>query len=461
MDSISIKKLVSDGVDQSKAGDAADVYKSVVDIYPDGNLPTDCHYAFGWITYYALHQSEEHAIIERKKMLANYLRLNVPMPHKLHSMILTEAIRLYHDAKKLAFNLKDNAPKFSVVKFLKLWGIQNLRPGDWRRKEFNGRLQSSTVERLVTVCVNEYEESRLLPDKEFLNMIDHCLEQYPDSFNILSQRAILHSMAGEGDRASNCMRNAILLSPNKYYLWQRYAEMTDPAANPHLHVALLYKALSAPGPENYKGRVRLALASALASRGAFPQALWEIERVKNVYSSNNWHFPRVLQRVAEKIPSGTVMDNPERLYRKVEHLADAEVYNVLCPIKAVKTFHKNPAPSGAGKTYGRPMVAWRVTDNDGNSLWFNPERMNINPDFPIGTEVLVRVFNGRIVKAEISVAQQDAATPAATSGYAVAPAGEVEIASEPIDDYGWPPLADQASAESPDEVENLILYSEV
>ena len=76
-------------------------------------------------------------------MLARYLRLQVERPHKLHSMILTEAFRLYKDAaeasfiakNKEGFNPVSDATRFSIVKFTNLWDLNNLRHGDWKRKE--------------------------------------------------------------------------------------------------------------------------------------------------------------------------------------------------------------------------------------------------------------------------------------------------------------------------------------
>ena len=140
-----LSTYVSDGFEKAKRGEALEVYTTVCPYFDRGELPTSRHYAFGWIIYYAMHQSPEQEIAARRQMLGRYLKLSLVKPHKLHSMILTEAIRLRREADD----------KFSLMKFLPLWNLANLRPGDWRRKEVDGKPVSSTVEKLITQYVNE------------------------------------------------------------------------------------------------------------------------------------------------------------------------------------------------------------------------------------------------------------------------------------------------------------------
>ena len=81
-------RFVSDGFDRAKQGRALGTYDSVLALMEESPLPAKSHYPFGWIIYYALHQSPDNEITGRKRMLARYLKLNVTKPHKLHSMIL-------------------------------------------------------------------------------------------------------------------------------------------------------------------------------------------------------------------------------------------------------------------------------------------------------------------------------------------------------------------------------------
>ena len=133
-------KMISNGFESAKAGNAVKVYEHVAPFHDNGSMPIKSHYPFGWIIYYALHQSHDGNIDTRKRMLARYLKLQIKVPHKLHSMILTEAIHLYKDSKDAVYNNKsDKSVRFSIVNFFKLWNQDNLRPGDWNRKSLDLR----------------------------------------------------------------------------------------------------------------------------------------------------------------------------------------------------------------------------------------------------------------------------------------------------------------------------------
>lgn len=101
-----IIKYVSDGFIKAKAGNAMAIYTGITKIFNAGDLPEKSYYPYGWIIYYALHQCPAHEIKIRKEMLANYLMLHLIVPHKLHSMILQEATRLYKDAVNAAYGKK-------------------------------------------------------------------------------------------------------------------------------------------------------------------------------------------------------------------------------------------------------------------------------------------------------------------------------------------------------------------
>lgn len=403
MNTADVARIVSDGFVAAKAGDAIIVYNKVAVFHDNGQLPLKSHYAFGWIIYYALHQTADSSIIERKRLLARYLKLQLEKPHKLHSMVLTEAMRLYKNAREVAFGKRqEEVEKFSIVKFCSLWDLANLRPGDWRRKGYEGKALSSTVEKLITIYVDELEAIHEAPSPEFISVIDKAMSEYPDSFNLQSQRASVYILQGERDKAAELLRNAILSAPGKFFLWSKLASLVSPEENMRLHVALLYKALKAPGQEQFKGRIRLALAKALIAANAFPQALWELQRVKGVYEANGWHLSQSFMGMLAEIPQTTEPLDPEALYKKVEHLADETIYDALPAVHVKKTYHKVPDPNDKNrKGFGRPAIAWRVTDESGTHYWLQPHRFGLQPDLPIGTPLIIRLHNGKPVRAHL------------------------------------------------------------
>ncbi|MDE6481164.1 MAG: hypothetical protein K2L45_12945 [Muribaculaceae bacterium] len=408
MDTNELIKFVSDGFDRAKGGAAVEVYAEVIPYYASRALPLKSHYAFGWIIYYALHQSPAHAIRERKQMLAHYLGLQVERPHKLHSMILTEAFRLYKDAAESAFTTRNkegfhpvtDATRFSIVKFIDLWDLNNLRPGDWRRKEHEGKELSSTVEKLITCYVDELYAAKIPASPEFMAIIGRAIKEYPAGSNLYAQCAQLYELAGDKEAAIGMLRNAILASSSKFYLWSRLAALITDNDELRLKVSLLYKALRCPGQEEFKGKIHLNLAAALAEGGAYPQAKWELKYVKGFYENKDWNLPHLYRDTEKKIPAGTQAADPATIYKRVESLADDYIYESLPNIQVKKTFHK--LASETTDRYGnrRPgRAAWRVTDALGANYWLTPSYFNIPDNLPTDTHLNIKVFNGKVVKA--------------------------------------------------------------
>lgn len=406
-----IIQYVSDGFDRAKAGAAVETYNAIIHHPELRDLPHRSHYPMGWIIYYALHQSPAHAIQERKMLLAHYLRLNVEKPHKLHSMILNEAFRLYKDAADAAtiarlkggFNPATDSTRFSIVKFMELWNLDHIRPTDWNRKEHEGKLLSSTVEKLITHYTDELYGMHTPPSAEFIGIVNQAMVAYPPTTNLFAQRAQLHELSGEKEAAIEMLRHAILTSSSKFYLWSRLANLITDKENMRLKVSLLYKALCCPGQEEFKGKIHLHLAATLAEGGAMPQAKWELIHVKDLYTKNDWYLPKLYRETENKIPAGTAPADPSAIYRKVAHLADDFIYDILPELEARKTYHK--AAAETTDRYGNRRMgqtAWRLTDSNGANYWFNPGKYGIPEDLPADTRVRIKVYGGKVVKARLA-----------------------------------------------------------
>jgi len=178
--------------------------------------------------------------------------------------------------------------------------------------------------------------------------------------------------------------------------------LVSPEENARLHMALLYKALRSPGQEQFKGRIRISLAELWISENMPRQAKWELDRVKATYDANGWHLPKAFTEASKKTAAEVSAENPEGFYKKVEHLADDEIYSSLPEIAVTKSYHKNPDPKAARPGFGKPAVAWRVTDADGHNFWLQPHRFGIDPNLPIGTSLMICVHEGKPVNARLA-----------------------------------------------------------
>lgn len=247
---------------------------------------------------------------------------------------------------------------------------------------------------------DDLDQSNTLPDPLFIEVIDKAVEVFPDSFSLLAQRSTLHKIAGELDKATELLAKAILMAPGKFFLWSKMASLINPETDLRLHVSFLYKALCVPGPEQYKGKIRLSLAEALISKRLYAEALRELDKVTNIYEANGWHISSRHTEMRNRIPPDTIASDPEHIYRRVANMAEDMLYSSLPSVSMKKTYHKEPDLSRTPK-YGKPTPAWRITDENGANVWFSPERFNIPAHLPLGTILSVKLYNGKVVHAEI------------------------------------------------------------
>ncbi len=154
---------------KKKKGDAYQSYATISQIYDKGELPNRFFTDYGWVIYRALHQNPQLDVIERKKLLVHYLSLNLPTPSTLHSLILSEAVRI-EQAVPLSF-------LFSA--FLDKWDLANLRDEDWVGGENEqGQQLPSLVEKTITVYVKEMLITHeVSPSDDFLNVLERAVEK--------------------------------------------------------------------------------------------------------------------------------------------------------------------------------------------------------------------------------------------------------------------------------------------
>ena len=178
--------LVQQAYAQAKAGNGEGAYTTVSSIYNDGRLPDDQTNAYGWIIYYSLKQQSdndvERLVVERKRRLMRYIELGLPSPSLLHSLILSEAVRIE----------RTTPLKFVLHNFFDLWGgSAKLRPEDWKQFEGEHGTLPSLVEKLITVYVKEVMTDGRDPSEDFVALIDKALETFDNNQNLPRQSSFM------------------------------------------------------------------------------------------------------------------------------------------------------------------------------------------------------------------------------------------------------------------------------
>ena len=247
---------IKDAVENAKnGGDAITWHHKMSEWYHEGNLDKKLYPDFGWLIYYALKQTNLGEAQNRKILLNQYLKLNLPRPSILHSLILGEAIKI-EQTTPLQFRIRD---------FIRIWGLENLRTEDWEQYKTNeGHTLPSLVEKLIGVYAKELKTDGIKSPDDFSNLVDNALTKYPKSQNMPYFKATVLISQGKKEEALDYYKNLILQYPSKFYLWNQTAELIE---DYDTKIGLLCKALTCGTEDEFLGGVRLRLASLLNQKG--------------------------------------------------------------------------------------------------------------------------------------------------------------------------------------------------
>lgn len=378
--------LVQQAYIQAKGGNGEGAYITVSAIYDDGRLPEDQKNAYGWIIYFSLKQQSdndvERLVVERKRRLMRYIELGLPSPSLLHSLILSEAVRIE----------RTTPLKFVLHNFFDLWGgSAKLRPEDWEQFEGEHGTLPSLVEKLVTVYVKEVMTDGRDPSEDFVTLIDKALETFGNNQNLPRQRAQIYLHFNQKDKAIDLYRKQLKRNASRYYLWAELAALVEDADT---RLALTCMALSIKTKEDFLGKIRIYLAEQLCDRNEYALAAGQLALVRRCYERQGWHIPPTIAKVSDRIPAETAEADGRDFMRR--HADEANIYLYDNAI------HTTLVKSGETTDRKTQKRRWWAVDADGNRYSLDPRRLHLPGKCPDGTAIKAVIADKRVLQASVS-----------------------------------------------------------
>lgn len=372
------------GLEKAKRGEEVnELYENLVARFNESTL-LDSHYRdFGWLIYYILRSTPLNDAQTRKVALHQYLKLNLPRPSMLHSLILGEAVKV-----------EDNTPfQFHIRNFMNLWGWENIRnPEDWEQfKTDDGKIVTSLVEKLIKVYSKELKTDGIPSPKEFSDLIDKATAQFPNNQYMPLYKAYELLSLGKKDEALDNYKKLILKSPTKSYLWSQLSDLVD---DMELQTSLLCKAISVEKDEQFVGKTRLKLVENLLERNLMGLAAYELNRYKDFYSSKDWSLKDEYWCLANRFNSNIAMENSDNLYTKLVPTAEQFIYNSFPSQIAVKVSDKVLDDKNRS---GKRFTQWTLRTPEGLLRVKNPRNWGLDNRLPNGSILEIKVLDGKIV----------------------------------------------------------------
>lgn len=287
----------------SKSGDHRAAVAMYGDLFRSGNLGADSHMNFGWDIYKATRQimaaaGEDgmmpSAVAEVRQNLAAYMKLEIEKPSLLHSIVLQQALKL------------GSADHLKVMAFVRIWGLENLRPEDYVRDDGDdGKQYPALAERCMQHAGKEAAAGKQADQMEFiLPHVERAIVRYPDNIWLKFNLVKLLKELGRTDEALVKAIDFAKSKASEYWTWDLLGDLQ---ADQSLGTACYCKALSCSQDDNFVSGVRLKLARHLADAGHHPEAKGEIVHVIEFKQRMRHKLPAEVARLqGEAWFSGTV-----------------------------------------------------------------------------------------------------------------------------------------------------------
>ena len=341
-------------------------FETVVAIFNNNELDLSFHKDFGWIIYRALHADNSENVEYRKELLNIYLQLEIERPSMLHSLILTEAVRVE----------KEWPQQFMFTEFVARWDLENLTEDDWARfVTDDGKTMLSRVEKMIYLYTKEMQAvESLLPSDDFSTVLDSAISKWATDDNLLRCKAMLCVKIADVEKAISCYKEAITLSNGqKFFLWSELANLVEDV---DLQIGLLSKALLLPNPEEFCGKIRLQLAKLLSRKQMFDYAKHELDKVQLIYVGQGWRLPQEHYYLLNEIPANITAEDCSTQYTNWAQTADQYMYASLPSITMIKIAERIDMIERQGQRPKR-VEKWTLIDQSGETIVVKPKKFNL------------------------------------------------------------------------------------
>lgn len=248
--------------------------------------------AFGWELY--KHSKELMAVenvnlVAVKRNLNDYLKLDVEKPSLLHSCILQLAAKLA------------SQDKFSMLVFSRLWNLDNLRSEDFERFRWeDGKDLASLAEKVIKQVGKEAAASDNTQEQEkVLPYLDSVIERFPDNLWLKLNKAKVLLSLGRHDDALDFGLTVTKAHPNDYWAWGLLGDIVS-GTDGQAALGCYCKALSCPGEDKFKTKIRLKVARHMMESNDLAAAKLEVESVVLAKEREGQKIPQEVAEIASQ-----------------------------------------------------------------------------------------------------------------------------------------------------------------
>jgi hypothetical protein len=234
------------------------------------------------------------------------------------------------------------------------WGLEFLRPEDFRKEEFDGRKLMSLAENVYSIYAKHElgqgiqigwsngiaPESLDSNGQGFLQRLEHVIEEYPDLTFLPYFHAKLLLKQGTSSSALDTLIPFAQKKSQEYWVWQLLAEIVGDDEEKQL--ACYCKALSLKTRAEYLVKIQQKLIAILIRRELFGEAKTELVKLVKTRTEQGWRIHGDVQTWLDSrwFLEAKEFENNKKFYRHWGATAEQLVYSSM-PEETVIVSHVN------------------------------------------------------------------------------------------------------------------------
>lgn len=216
----------------------------------------------------------------------------------------------------------------NFLNFADWWGLENLRPEDYLKEEFEGKKIMAIAEQAYIAYSKKLLEGEVLDafgrqrniDKNkiqnFLPQLDILIDKHPDYQYPSYFKAKLLLAIGNDENVLSAFLPFAKQKRNDFWMWELMAEIFS--EDKDTQFACYCKALSLKTPEDFLVKLRQIFAGFLIERKMYNEAKTEIQKIITTREKHGWKLPNqiVLWTDSEWYKSAIAQKDNKKLYSK-------------------------------------------------------------------------------------------------------------------------------------------------
>jgi hypothetical protein len=222
----------------------------------------------------------------------------------------------------------------NYLAFADWWNIENFRPEDYLKEEFNGIRMTSIAEQAYIAYSKKLLDGEPLDafgqlreiDKakiqSFLPKLDVLIEKHPEFVYPPYFKAKLLLALGDDDNVLSAFLPFAKQKRNDFWVWELMAEIFS--EDKEIKFACYCKALSLKTPEDFLVKLRQTFSEMLIEKRMYNEAKTEIQKVIATREKHEWKLPNQIVQWTEQewYKSATAKKDNQDLYSS--HIRQAE-----------------------------------------------------------------------------------------------------------------------------------------